>query len=193
MTALTVSTNEDFNLIGDITEFLSLEGELQNSVKPFQGNTNLKKLINFKINYNDRLNRVGDVDWLFWQNQFSGCSELESADIIFDIPNGAPAEGLDGFVAKITNLFAGCSKLSYIRVRDTSHAYMMGGVSNDWLVANDLPNYGTLIVPADIDQRESEQKNNPFTLDDINYFDDFFLAISIVRRLLEKGWTIKFE
>jgi hypothetical protein len=56
MIALTVSTDKPFNLIGDITEFLALEGEFQNSVKPFQDNNNLKKLINFKINYSDHLN-----------------------------------------------------------------------------------------------------------------------------------------
>jgi hypothetical protein len=67
----------------------------------------------------------------------------------------------------------------------------MQGMSNDWLVANDLPNGGTLIVPAEVDGRED--RSTPFTLDYINYFDDAFLDASIVRKLLEKGWTIKSE
>jgi hypothetical protein len=67
----------------------------------------------------------------------------------------------------------------------------MQGMSNDWLVADDLPDNGTLIVPADVDGRED--KSTPFTLEEIYYFNDNFLAASIVRRLLEKGWTIKSE
>lgn len=85
----TVSTNNQFNLIGDLSKFFHVEIDCENSVKPFQNNTNLKKLINFKINYeeNHNWNPNAEANWPFWSAQFSGCSELESADIIFEIPN----------------------------------------------------------------------------------------------------------
>ena len=52
-----VKTNNPYNLIGDITSFLPTIDSKTSGVKPFQNNTNLKKLINFKINYSEKYHR----------------------------------------------------------------------------------------------------------------------------------------
>jgi len=188
---LTVSTDKQFNLIGDIAEFISPEVGYQNIVKPFKNNTNLKELINFKINYHDRLNRSGvdeNGNWSFWMEQFLGCTNLESADIIFDLPN-FPPDDYDQFYAKITNLFTKCTSLSYIRVKDKTQSFMAQFASNDWLDVNTLPDNGILILPT------GYKLNNdiPGVVTSADEVNDLILSYDRVQTLLNKSWTIKFE
>lgn len=183
---LTVSTNKPFNLIGDITEFMDLEVGEENYVKPFQNNENLKKLINFKINYTGMFDKDGgkrNNGWEFWSKQFSGCTNLESADIVFDLPTKQPDEYInEGFTAvyyaKLTDLFTGCSSLSSINVNDISSSFIEDASyyneetnvteiypysSNDWLDVSSLPNSGILILPIIYKISDVENISSGFT------------------------------
>jgi hypothetical protein len=184
--SLNVSTDNEFNLIGDITKFISAESEYENIIKPFKDNTNLKELINFKINYADSLNRSGGDEfgnWEFWTEQFSGCTNLESADIIFELPIGSE----NPFYAKLTNLFTGCKNLSYIKV--ITKSFQAQFASNDWLDASTLPNNGILILPTGF-KRNTAVPNVVTSAGEVN---PVILSYECVQTLLNKNWTIKFE
>ena len=130
-------------------------------------------------------------DYIFWQEQFKDCKSLTSADIIFELP----ATIIDGAINSITNLFAGCSNLSYIKVKEYQPSFVGGVTSNDWLVAGDLPNNGTLILPAVYNNSDLTiiTKNELPTLD--KYFMDFSILneTCITTLIIDKGWTLKFE
>lgn len=164
---------------------------------------NLQKLIDFQIYDNDSLG----VDWddetneyIFWQNQFSGCTSLESADIIFS--NYGRYNNLSG-------LFADCEKLSYIRVRDVKLIFKNNKASNDWLIAKVLPAAGTLILPIEYKISVVENIGSGFTknTEDIilardednipiqfkQIVENSILPADCISSLLIKDWTIKFE
>jgi len=161
----------------------------------------LQKLINFKIYDNDILTPDPPCStYIFWQEQFKNCTSLASADIIFNFSKVKPN--------KLFGLFAGCEKLSYIRVRDLNSSFVGEMTSNDWLIAEDLPASGTLILP--IIYKISDVKNiiSGFTqnTEDILIKDnnnsligfkqivnDHILLEDCISSLLIKDWTIKFE
>jgi hypothetical protein len=146
----------------------------------------LKKLINFKINYADSLNRAGVYNWAFWYEKFSGCTNLESADISFELP-----DTIDGFCANLKDLFKGCSNLSYIKVNSLTAGYMSGFSTNDWLDVEKLPLSGTLILPSKVYLDSGEEK--PDVVTSADKIDSAFLSYDRVKKLLDKKWTIKLE
>jgi hypothetical protein len=162
---------------------------------------NLQKLINFQIYNNNVLQPDYSDEYIFWKEQFSGCTSLASADIIFNFSNNGKSNML-------SNLFAGCVKLSYIRVRDesTNSNFI---ASNDWLIAEDLPTAGTLILPIKYKISDVENIISGFTqntenivlLRDVNnnpiqfkqIVENSILPENCISSLLIKEWTIKFE